>query len=507
MSDLYKNLQEYVNTDYYPFHMPGHKRNIIDGKNPYSYDITEIEGFDDLHNPQGILRIAMEEAANFYGSDNTYFLINGSSCGILSAICGTTKKKDKILIARNSHKSVYNGVYLNELVPIYVYPEYVNRYGFSGGINPMNVEKALMDNKGIRAVVITSPTYEGIVSDIAAIGNIVHKYKIPLIVDEAHGAHFSMNPNFPKSALELGADIVIQSVHKTLPSLTQTALLHVKSKLVDKGEIEKYLRIYQTSSPSYVLLSSIDQCIKWIKEEGKSAFPVYIKRLEAIQKCGKELTHISIVDDSIIGKNSIFSRDPSKIVISTRKCNMTGVELYQELSDKFKLQLEMATCDYVIAMTSPMDTEEGLLRLFKALAQIDRDIRIEALDYSKILKERLNYDKNCHDGDNTLENNKMGLLPGAIVLKSISEVDNEKFEVIKLSNSPGRISREFVYVYPPGIPIIAPGEMITKECVDIICMYREKGLNICGTKSKGAALIEVVQEEFKRIDLFRNEII
>lgn len=175
MSDLYKNLIEYSNSDYYPFHMPGHKRNIEDGVSPFSYDITEIDGFDNLHNPQGILKIAMEEAADFYGTDKTYYLVNGSTCGLLSAICGVTSRGDKILVARNCHKAVYNAIYLNELTPVYINPEYIEMYGINGGISPEAVQYGLAENPDIKAVIITSPTYEGVVSDVQRIAEIVHK--------------------------------------------------------------------------------------------------------------------------------------------------------------------------------------------------------------------------------------------------------------------------------------------------------------------------------------------
>ena len=231
MSDLYRKLIEYAGSDYYPFHMPGHKRNINEGVCPYAYDITEIEGFDNLHEPMGILRLAMEEAAAFYESDKTYFLVNGSTCGLLSAICALTAKEDKVLVARNCHKAVYNALFLHELMPVYIYPEYIEAWGISGGISPYKLAYLLEEHKEIRVVVITSPTYEGVVSDIEKIAAIVHEKQRILIVDEAHGAHFGMHGELPRPALSKGADVVIQSLHKTLPALTQTALLHVKAIL------------------------------------------------------------------------------------------------------------------------------------------------------------------------------------------------------------------------------------------------------------------------------------
>ena len=484
MSDLYKNLIEYSNSDYYPFHMPGHKRNIEDGVSPFSYDITEIDGFDNLHNPQGILKIAMEEAAEFYGTDKTYYLVNGSTCGLLSAICGVTSRGDKILVARNCHKAVYNAIYLNELTPVYINPEYIEMYGINGGISPEVVRYELSENPDIKAVIITSPTYEGVVSDVQRIAEIVHKRGIPLIVDEAHGAHFGLHTGFPQSAVKSGADIVIQSVHKTLPSLTQTALLHIRSDIVNVSEVERFLHIYQSSSPSYVLMSSIDECINKLKSDGLFLFEPYVKRLEVMLTHEKQLTHLKIVGREIVGKNAVYDLDPSKIVISVRGTSYTGSRLYKEMLEKYHLQLEMASGDYAIAMTSPMDTEDGLLRLFMAMVEIDRDMRIYGDDTKN---EVVNY-----------------MIPKPIVMENIYKATHSDTEEMLIENAVGKISNEFVYLYPPGSPILAPGELITNDIVKLINDYKASGLSVEGLRDSSAEYIRVIKEEFRRINLTKG---
>lgn len=484
MSDLYKNLIEYSNSDYYPFHMPGHKRNIEDGVSPFSYDITEIDGFDNLHNPQGILKIAMEEAAEFYGTDKTYYLVNGSTCGLLSAICGVTSRGDKILVARNCHKAVYNAIYLNELTPVYINPEYIEMYGINGGISPEVVRYELSENPDIKAVIITSPTYEGVVSDVQRIAEIVHKRGIPLIVDEAHGAHFGLHTGFPQSAVKSGADIVIQSVHKTLPSLTQTALLHIRSNIVNVSEVERFLHIYQSSSPSYVLMSSIDECINKLKSDGLFLFEPYVKRLEVMLTHEKQLTHLKIVGREIVGKNAVYDLDPSKIVISVRGTSYTGSRLYKEMLEKYHLQLEMASGDYAIAMTSPMDTEDGLLRLFMAMVEIDRDMRIYGDDTKN---EVVNY-----------------MIPKPIVMENIYKATHSDTEELLIENAVGKISNEFVYLYPPGSPILAPGELITNDIVKLINDYKTSGLSVEGLRDSSAEYIRVIKEEFRRINLTKG---
>ena len=226
MKTLYERLEAYGKSDYYGFHMPGHKRNPVFGKEmlPYQIDITEIEGFDDLHHAEGILKDAQARASRLYQSGETHFLINGSTVGILSAVLGCTKRGDQILMARNCHKSVYHAVYLQELSPVYIYLEYLQEEQINGEIDAGEIEHILDRNPEIRAVILVSPTYDGVLSDIGRIADIVHRRKIPLIVDEAHGAHFGFGEAFPKNSNVLGADIVIHSLHKTLQILKNVIL-------------------------------------------------------------------------------------------------------------------------------------------------------------------------------------------------------------------------------------------------------------------------------------------
>ena len=268
---LYDKLIEYSKSGTYPLHMPGHKRNtkLLQGVDPFDIDITEITDFDNLHNAEGIIKESMENAAKYYGVKKTWYLVNGSSSGILAAIHSVTDIGDKILIGRNCHKSVYNAIEARNLNAEYVYPEFIDELNMCGGYEPEKIREILCNNSDIKAVVITSPTYEGIVSDIKKIAEVVHAQGAILIVDEAHGAHFRVSDKLPRPAYECGADIVIESVHKTLPSLTQTALLHLNSDRVLEKKITKALAIYQTSSPSYLLMASIEKCIYYMSKNGK----------------------------------------------------------------------------------------------------------------------------------------------------------------------------------------------------------------------------------------------
>lgn len=354
---LFEQLEAYNKTDYYPFHMPGHKRNAAIDYIPVGLDITEIEGFDNLHNPQSVLLKAQQRAAHLYGAEESYFLINGSTAGILSAISASVSVQGRLLMARNSHKSAYHAAFLRGLEVVYLYPHIVEEYGILGGIDPKQLELAMNQNSHIQAVLITSPTYEGMVSNIKEIADIIHRNHAILIVDEAHGAHLGLAGNhFPQSALSGSADIVIQSLHKTLPSLTQTAILHVQGQRVDRQRLRKYLQIYQSSSPSYVFMAGMDSCIRLIQKQGTQLFQAYEARLETFYQNIIDLQHLHVLSpEEIIGNANIQDMDCSKICIFTQNTTINGTWLYEHLFRRYHLQMEMAAGEYVLAMTSIMD--------------------------------------------------------------------------------------------------------------------------------------------------------
>ena len=514
---LINRLKDYGNTWMYPFHMPGHKRlegiperekgrSGFDVPNPFSVDITEIAGFDNLHHPEGILKESMEWAASVYGADRTWYLVNGSSCGILSAIsaaAGETAARSgpgagvegkKILMARNCHKAAYHGAYLNHLKVSYLYPQPVPELGIQGGILPEDVEKALETEPESQAVLLVSPTYDGVVSDIETIAEIVHKRKIPLIVDEAHGAHFPFGEEFPVSALDLGADVVIQSVHKTLPSLTQSAILHWKRNeasggpFVDEGRLERFLSIYQSSSPSYLLMASIENAVFQMEREREnrgregSRLDAYDKRLERLRRGLSSMKNLHLgggaLGERLKGQRGIYDLDLSKIVVSSKKTGWTGPKLDDLLRKEYGLEMELCGADYVLAITTCFDSEEGLLRLEKALTELD---------------ERLEREKEGENPVSASENLLLGnSLPRAKICLSLREGMDGACRRIPLSESKGRISGEFVYVYPPGIPILAPGEEVTDLILETILEYQRRGLPVQGPEDHSLQYLKVI---------------
>ena len=504
---LLERLTEYAGSDAYPFHMPGHKRREIpDGipggfPDPYGIDITEIDGFDNLHHAEGILKDAMETAAAIYGADRSWYLVNGSTCGILSAVFAATENGGKLLTARNCHKAVYHAICLNRLEAEYLYPEEITEFGINGGIRAEDVRKALekdamrcAGNSGdvrgkitkIQAVLITSPTYEGVVSDIRAIADAAHEYGIPLIVDEAHGAHLEYADqchSFPKSALEYGADIVIQSLHKTLPCFTQTAILHVKGKLVDQDRVSRYLSMFQTSSPSYLFMAGMERCIRYMDGDGRNEMIRYEKRLEHFMERMEGLQVLEVLDREICGKyRTVAGWDPSKIVVSTMRAeDFHGEELAETLRRKYHLEMEMTAPEYVIAMTSLMDTEEGFERLGTALLEIDGALRRRTESGRK--------EKAASETPEGLES-KLSHPVRRMLICEAMDADTER---TAFQDTVGKASAEFVYLYPPGIPIIAPGEVFTDAIVEKIMAYKAAGLLVQGPADPDADVILTCQ--------------
>lgn len=465
MKRLHEILSEYGQSNTVPFHMPGHKRNtsILPDWNPWKMDFTEVEGLDNMHCAEGIIKDAQAELARVYGVDASYFMVNGSTGGILAAISSCVKHGDSIVVARNCHKSVYNAIYLNELKPVYVYPTLIEEWEISGGISPAEVRQAILANPEVKAVVITSPTYEGVLSDVEAIAKIAHAHNIPLIVDEAHGAHLKLMENSPKSAVDCGADIVIQSFHKLLPALTQTAVLHFNSKIVSRVCLENYLGIYQTSSPSYLFMASMDWALDFmVSEQGQRFAKEYWNLLEIFKEKCHSLKKLCIMEEDIVGKNEVYGFDRTKLVVSTICGSIPGSVLEEKLLKEFGIQAEMSKGRNVLLMTSIVDGQEAFERLYAALAEMDGHLVQEYCE-----------EMNRRSVKESSEVQSVENSTGATVAFSSYEAVNSEHKQVAAEDAVGKISAEYIYLYPPGIPIVVPGELITKELYDIILYYKE----------------------------------
>ena len=490
--NLFEELKTYGESDFYPFHMPGHKRNPDSGFLPemYKIDITEIDGFDNLHHAEGIIKNAQEKAASLYHSKETFYLINGSTVGILTSIAALSDRGKKLIMARNCHKAVYHGAFLNQLETEYIYPKMIEEFGISDGITAQQVEDKIQEiilregisdeqaGKLIAGIVVTSPTYDGILSDVNSIVKIAHNYGIPVIVDQAHGAHFGFHSAFPENAVSDGADLVIHSTHKTLPAPTQTALLHYNSLLVSLETVKKYLRIYQSSSPSYVLMAGIDSCMDFVKREGQERLEQLLISRKVLSERVKELKKIkiypSMLERGINGHDisKIFfqgTEEPGRLLISVRGSGFTGQQLYDVLRETYHLQMEMCASDYVIAILSMMDRKEGFDRLWKALSETDK---LLTNTEKNTKEEKTQFPEYCH------------FQPDAVL--KISDAYMAEEESVPLREAKGRIVSEFVNLYPPGIPLLVPGEKIDDKMIPMIEAYLHNGYAVQGIERDGA---------------------
>ncbi len=456
-------VDNYIEDDYISFHMPNHKNQSILTKNTnlLSLDFTEIEDFDNLQDPKGAIKNSLERISSIYKTKKSYILVNGSTVGILASILGVCDKNDLILINRDSHKSVLSAIELCGCSFSYIYKE-KSCLGNYRDFNYENLENQInetLKTQKIKAICITSPTYEGVVSDIETLGALCKKYNIVLIVDEAHGAHLNHNKELPKSSIELGADVVVQSLHKTMPALTQTALLHICSDFAPMDNIEKYLHMLQTTSPSYIFIYSIDKLM-----ENLNAIPFenHIQNIKKFRKTFKNSSNndIIVVDEDFL-KVKFF--DITRLMIYSKK--LTGKELHSILLYKYKLNFEMYTEKYVIGITSPLDEPVVYDRLLFALREIEKDYS----NSSDIVYE----EKQIETFD--------------LSIKTIES--EESYYLETLEKAIDKICYENIVPYPPGIPLLLKGEKITEEKHRELMLFIDKKIKIIG--------VYVYEKEFK----------
>lgn len=471
MGILKQQLTAYCAGSLYPMHMPGHKRRLSPEPDlPYLWDLTEVEGTDDLHDADGILKSAMERTARLYSAARTWYLVNGSTCGLLAAIRALAPFGSEITVARNCHKSVYHAIELGNLQPHYLIPPADQKFGIYGSICPEDVKSMLNQHPNTACVVITSPTYEGVISDISAISRICHSYHVPLIVDEAHGAHLGLFPGWPDSAVHLGADLVIQSAHKTLPSLTQTAFLHMpQGSLANPEEVERQLDIFETSSPSYPLMASLDSCTQLLAEKGSRLFSQWRENLLAFDREIEPMQLLQVIGHSPHADSPCFyDFDPGKLPICCGHTRFTAADLAEALRKQFSFETEMAWGVLNLAMTSPADSRQALLNFGNALKKLDQAARPH---------EAFCFPAPPVPCAGTLSPGQAARAPACSV---------------SLSCAAGNISGEYIWAYPPGVPIIAPGERITPTLLSYMEAMKKSGTVLHHSRCKKPQSIQIL---------------
>lgn len=461
------SLKKIVDDNIISFHMPGHKKGAIYKmlgyqdilENLYKLDTTEIPGTDNLHSPEECIKESLKRASEVFKSDKTFYLVNGSTCGIEAAIMASVNPKEKIILNRDCHQSAINSCIIGDIDPIYVNPSINKNSNTLSGVSFDDVKRVIDSNLDAKAVFLTYPTYFGDVFDLKSICSYAHEKGMTVIIDEAHGAHLGLSEKLPETALSQGADIVIQSTHKTLPSFTQSSMIHIKGNRIDINKLTNMLRITESSSPSYLLMASLDIAVDIYEKNG---FDLMDKLLSNINEFKSELYKLKNikVDES---------KDYTKIFLNTKKLGITGHELESILREKYNIQVELSNYYGVLLIATIGNTKDEFLKLRNVLFEIDKIYKKE--DYLKNVSYPIK-------------------LPKKIL--SPREAFYMDKKNVKIENSIGKISGEYIIPYPPGVSLVSPGEEITKEVIDYIIECKSKGMNVNGVKDSELRFIQVI---------------
>ncbi|MEW6684637.1 MAG: aminotransferase class I/II-fold pyridoxal phosphate-dependent enzyme [Candidatus Edwardsbacteria bacterium] len=474
---LFEALAKYVKTEKTPFHTPGHKQGKgIDaelkrlvGQEIFKFDLTVLEETDCLFHPIGAIREAQELAAQAYGADKSYFLINGSTGGNLAMLLGVLFPGDKVIVPRNAHKSVLAGLILTGAIPIYVSPGIDEERGFVKNVTAETIEKVLKEHPDIRGVFISSPTYQGISADLLGIVKFMHQYHKIVMVDQAHGPHFHFHPDLPISAMDAEADICVESTHKIISGLTQSAMLHIKGERIDLRDLENILLIIQSTSPSYLLMISLDLARRQMATQGKELLD---KIIALSNRAREEINHLDGLYCLQPCDVTPFSLDPTKLTVFVKELGLTGFKASRILDHQYHIQPEMADIDSLLFLITIGDEEQDLKKLITGLKNLGEKHR---------------------ENNNHLYRINCSLPKSYPPLKlSPREAFFAKYKTIPLSEAIGEISTEIFSVYPPGIPVIAPGEEITKEAVEYLQMMERGGATMVGPSDQNGGMVRVV---------------
>lgn len=457
-TSIIEGISNYIDEDVIPFSMPGHKngRAFKDIESIFlKGDLTEVDGLDNLHKPEGIIKEAEERLSNIYKSTKSYFLVNGSTCGNLIMIFSAFNEGDKVLVERNCHRSIMNGLIMRKLKPVFIKNIVSEELKAPIGLDKEHLKETLRLNSNIKGIILTYPNYYGIGLEIDNIIKMCKEKDIKILIDSAHGAHFGFHRELPKSAQSLGADMVVMSAHKTLPSLTQTSWLHInKEKYIEK--VEFYKSIFMSTSPSYIFMISLDYARSFLQYNGEKAYDVLLNNIKNFNKKVENLSYAKMVNKPYLqenNKDNMIEYDSSRIVINLCK-GFNGNKLLDYLR-KCRIQCEMSDNKNVVLIPSPFNKKEEFDILANCLLDCDKE-------YLK--DEDFNY--------NISDIPEMRILPYKVI-----ELNKEE---VKLDNCIGRIVADNIVPYPPGVPLLIIGEVIEKEHINIIKNYIRNKATIIG---------------------------
>ena len=466
---IVNELKQIVDIDVISFHVPGHKMGkIYDrlGYTPiiekmYKMDTTEIIGTDNLHSPEGIIKESQKRASKVFKSDNTYYMVNGSTSGIQASIMASCNPGDKLIVNRDCHLSVINGCILGDINPVYINADISKDNNIVNGVILEDAIEVINKNLDAKAILLTYPTYYGITYDLKTICDYAHSKNIIVIVDEAHGAHLGLSDELPKTALEQGADLVIQSTHKTLPAFTQASMIHTQGNRVNRSRLLSMLRFVQSSSPSYTLMVSLELAVDIYETKGKELMMELLLNINKFKE--------NIKDNELIRVYNEY--DKTKIFVESKNIGLIGYELEEILRKEYNIQVELSNYYGVLLICTIGNDDKDFKKLEMAL-------------------------KNIYDSYNIKENIKEVEYPNIIPKKALSprEAFYKSKKSVKIYDSIGKISGEYIIPYPPGISLLSPGEIITKDVIDYVLLCNKKGMHVNGIKDSNLEFIEIISE-------------
>jgi len=478
---LFTALTKHAAQNPVQFHIPGHKKGMgsdpefrsFIGENALSIDLINIAPLDDLHQPTGVIEEAQQLAADAFGADYTYFSVQGTSGAIMTMILSVCAPGDKIIIPRNIHKSVLSAIIFAGARPVFISPAQDSNLGIDHGITTRSVRRALERHPDAKAVLVINPTYFGICANLKEIVDLVHSYHIPVLVDEAHGVLIHFNKKLPMSAMEAGADMAATSVHKLGGSMTQSSVLNVKKGLINPQRVQTILSMLTTTSTSYLLLASLDTSRRQLALYGEEIANQAIELANQAREAINQIPGLYCFGEEILGDEATYDYDPTKVTIHVRHLGITGYDTENWLREHFNLEIEMSDMYNILCLVTPGDNSESVQKLIIALKTLSETYYEGAEARELVVK--------------IPEVPQLSLTP--------RDAFYAETEVVPFKESAGRIMAEFIYVYPPGIPILLPGEVISQKNIDYIVEHVEVGLPVKGPEDRTIEYVKVIVEE------------
>jgi arginine decarboxylase len=472
---LFDAMKEYERKNITPFDVPGHKRGkalseftSYFGDKIMSIDVNSSKPLDNLANPIGVIKEAEELMSELFNATSAFFLVNGTTSGIQAMIMATCNPGEKIILPRNVHRSAINGLILADAIPVYIEPTINEELGISFNVNIDLVKETIINNLDAKAILITNPTYYGFATDLKEIVSFAHKHNMLVLVDEAHGTHLQFNEDLPLSAMNANADISAISLHKTGGSLTQSSVLLIKSNSIDKYHVKTILNVMQTTSASYLLMASLDVARKNLALNGKCNIQKTIDLARYARKKINTIDGLYSFSKELLGDKSIYGFDETKLAIKVNDIGLTGLEVYDKLRDEYNIQVEFGDAYHILAVISLGDDKLSIDILINALKDIVKKYKT-----------------------NKLILNKIALHNPQVIVSPRDAFYSHKTKK-KLEECVGSVSAEFIMAYPPGIPIVTPGEMISQEIVEYINFLKHQNSMLTGTQDPYVDYINIL---------------